>query len=259
MKKLILLTSLTIGLPLVTAQQAPNRENSGTAPDATPGSTAGTPDKPPGIAGSGGETASDRSPDEGFIRKAGESGQMEVNLAEMAANKASRDDIKAFAAMLMKDHSAANAELGKIAKSLGVDIAVSSEAHSGKTAHARSANDPSGRQLTETPKDPSKDGATDKHLGLKEKSGASFDAAFMEAMNDCHKEDIALFEKAQAVVKTPALKAFITKTLPVLKTHATALAALEKKDPSRPDARTGSPAETPAPRTPATDGIPPNR
>lgn len=262
MKQILLFTALTLGALPVSAQQAPNRENLGGTPGAASGGVPASPDNLPGESGRS-EIASDKSPDENFIRKAGPAGQMAVRMGEMAMSKASREDIKAFAAMLVKDHTAANASLGEIAKSMGVEIP--GDAHAGssaKSAHAKPANDPSGRQQTESvPRDPSKDkeSAADKHSELKDKSGMAFDTAFLEAMEKCHKDDIALFEKAEASVKNPALKAFIEKTLPVLKSHATALTALERKDPSRPDARTGAPSATPSPSTPAPGGSSPNR
>lgn len=260
MKKVLLLSVLTVCASPLRAQQAPNRENIGEVPGAPSGTVPATPNHAPGAEGI--EAASGKSLDERFIHQAAQAGHMEVKIAEMALTKASRDDLKAFASMIVKEHSAANAELLEIAKSLGLEISDGTPVGShGKTDYAKPENDPSGRRQTEAlPKDPTKEGGKDRHQALKDKTGSQFDIAFMEVMEQCHQEDITLFEKAQGMVKASRLKGFIDKTLPVLTTHAAALAALERIDPSRPNARTGSPAETPSPVAPKSpDAITPNR
>ena len=247
MKNLLLVTVFTMSTAPLIAQQAQNRDKAGAATDGSPAAS----DKLPGSTGAG-EVASDHSPDERFIRKAGAAGQMEVKLAELANAKSSRDDIKALAATIMKDHTAANAELGKIAKSMGVDIpdAPAAGAHR-KSAHSSNPADPAGGPPNNSaPHDPSKPGNSNKHVDLQDKTGPAFDTAFIQAMDQCHTEDIALFEKAKDLVKNPELKGFVEKTLPILISHAAALAAVSKKDPSRPDARTGSPSENPGSRAP---------
>ena len=238
MKKIALFTALTMGASPLPAQPAPNREGIGDVPNSIPVSpketTPGSPDKPQGE--SRAEVASE-SPDERFVRKAGKAGLMEVKIAELAVTKATREDLKSFAAILVKDHSAANVELAAIARSMGVEIPGASESGTHEKANpAKRDNDPSERQKTQTtPADPSKQAGDNTHHALKETAGIAFDAAFIEAMDECHRNDIALFEKAKGDVRLSTLKAFVDKTLPVLKTHASALAALKRKDPNRPD------------------------
>ena len=254
MKKILVLTTFALSIPLVHAQQAPNREGVGGIPNSVPAATPAAPhNKPPGADDKAGGT--EQSPAERFIHKAGKAGRMGAKVAEMAATKASREDIKGFAAMVAKDHSAANMELAKISKSMGLGDPATMDKIDDKEGTAKPTNDPSGRKKTEnSPKEDSESSHAEQAEALKEKMGMAFDAAFIELMGDCHKKDIALFEKAQSEVKAPELKAFIDKTLPVLKTHASALAALIRKDPNRPDARTGSPAPGEKPGS-----APPNR
>lgn len=265
MKKIALFTALTMGVSPLPAQPAPNREGIGDVPNSIPAgpkeTTPGSPDKPQGE--SRAEVASE-SPDERFVRKAGKAGLMEVEIAEWAVTKATREDLKSFAATLVKDHSAANAELAAIARSMGLEILGATESGTPEIAgHAKPGSDPSRRQKTQiTPDDPSKQAGDNTHHALKETTGIAFDAAFMEAMDECHINDIALFEKAKGDVRLSTLKVFVDKSLPVLKTHASALTALKRKDPNRPDAKTGSPASDPAgtpnPALPTTDAPPRN-
>lgn len=167
---------------------------------------------------------------------------MEVKLAEYGIEKLMRKDLKVFAAMVVTDHKAANGELGMIAKSMGVEIPEPSKGDHTKTGEAAQRNEPSGgRQSDPSPGEPKKPAGEGGH-SLEGKTGIEFDNAFMAVMKECHAKDIALFEKSQGEVKSPELEGFIGKTLPVLKKHAAALAALERLDPNRPDAETGSPA-----------------
>lgn len=233
MKKILLLTSLAICAAPLRGQNAANRENLGDVPATSPPSIS---DKPPGASGTeAAEVPSEKSADEQFIVKAAKSGMMAVKAGELGTARAFREDLKAFAAKLVKDHFAANAELREIAKTIGMEIPDASHEPSGSS---RSAGDPSGRQHPDSgSKNSTREGHSDAHEALKEKTGAEFDTAFIEVMQKGHQEAIAMFEKSQGTVKSPALKAFIVKTLPVLKSHSTALASLERKDPNLPEVK----------------------
>jgi len=126
-----------------------------------------------------------------FIQTAGKEGMGEVKLAKMATTMGSTDAIKDLGTMLMTDHSKVNAELMTIAKSKGVEIPPPDEKDM--------------KMMDE----------------ISQMKGTDFDMAFLKAMSKCHKKDIALFEMAQKECKDPELKAFIDKTLPTLKAHAT--------------------------------------
>ncbi len=128
--------------------------------------------------------------DAGFVSAASTAGMGEVKLAQLAESKAGSKKVKAFAAMLVKDHTAANKKLKEVAASLKLPLG---------------AEDPM---------------AKEKHEALSAKKGEEFDAAFLEEMKMCHEKDIALFEAAKGVVKAPELAGFIEKTLPVIKSHA---------------------------------------
>ncbi|MES2709589.1 MAG: DUF4142 domain-containing protein [Verrucomicrobiota bacterium] len=135
-----------------------------------------------------------------FIQKAGPAGMAEVELAQAATKKGTSEHVKTVAAQLVTDHTKANTELAELAKAKGVPIPAPTEKE---------------KKM---------------HDAVLKKSGAEFDAAFLDAMSMCHKKDIALFEKASRELKDPDLKAFVDKTLPVLKSHAEMIAAPVSKN-----------------------------
>lgn len=130
------------------------------------------------------------SGDEAFLKKAAEGGMMEVKLGELASTKAKRQDVKDFGAMMVKDHSAANAELKTLAASKGVTLPDSV----GKMHQMK----------------------LDK---LSKLQGDEFDGAYVKDMVEDHEMDVKDFEKEGSKGSDTDVKAFVTKTLPVLKTH----------------------------------------
>jgi putative membrane protein len=129
--------------------------------------------------------------DRKFIEEAASSGMFEVEVAQLAAAKASDAQVKSFASMLVDHHTAANNELVKIANARKVEL---------PAAPKRAL-----RRDTEK---------------LGKKSGAEFDRDFVREVGiKAHEKDIKLFENASKDVKDPELKAFVNKTLPVLRDH----------------------------------------
>lgn len=62
------------------------------------------------------------NPDESFFKNATQAGIAEVEAGKMAETQCTSAAVKEFAAMMVKDHSAANAKLQKIAMSKGVEL-----------------------------------------------------------------------------------------------------------------------------------------
>src|SRR5674476_1105116 len=60
--------------------------------------------------------------DKGFILAAAQGGMTEVKLGELAAQKGTRDDVKAFGQMMVKDHTAINDDLKALATQKGVTL-----------------------------------------------------------------------------------------------------------------------------------------
>ena len=124
-----------------------------------------------------------------FVQKAVKGNQMEVDLAEMAQGKAENQAVDDFASQLEKDHSDVLDELRRIADK--ADLKMTDEPHAEKAS------------------------MTNKLDALK---GAAFDREYVSAMIEKHKASIAEFEKMQSTA-TGELKAFIDKTLPVMREH----------------------------------------
>jgi putative membrane protein len=128
--------------------------------------------------------------DANFIRDAAKDGEAEVQLGQMAAQKAENADVKALAQHIQMDHAKVNHELTQLAQSKGVTL---------PTEPARKEERAENR--------------------LQDKTGADFDKAFAEHVIKDHEKDIRDFDKALQNTKDTDVKAFIEKTLPSLRQH----------------------------------------
>jgi putative membrane protein len=137
-------------------------------------------------------------PEEEFVRKAVQGGITEVKLGELAGQKGQRDDVKKFGARMVTDHTNANDDLQHLALGKGVTLA-------GKL-------------------DAIHEGAVDRLATLE---GSQFDKAYIDDMVKDHVEDVAEFEKIAGTATDPDLRAFLTKTLPVLRSHLQEIKALQ--------------------------------
>jgi len=125
-----------------------------------------------------------------FMKEAADGGMAEVQLGQLAASKASSDDVKKFGQRMVDDHSKANDQLKQLASQKQVDL----------------------------PQDVSA-----KHKATKERlsklSGAEFDRAYMSEMLKDHKKDVAEFERESKSAKDQDVKNFAAQTLPTLQEH----------------------------------------
>lgn len=128
--------------------------------------------------------------DRRFIQNAMQHGMAEVEMANMAANKASSDQVKKFAQQMVTDHGKVNDELKKIAAENNVTI----------TADLDRSDD---RRLKD----------------LNKASGAEFDRKFMTEMVKNHERDLKDFQKAARDAKDPQLKSFAEKTAKSIEEH----------------------------------------
>lgn len=176
----------------------------GSATPGTGSSVTGGQAAPAAQAGTGTRNSESRKDDKlargdrKFMQKAAESGMFEVQVAQLAATKATDANVKSFASMLVDHHTAANNELIQLANMKGVEL----------------------------PAGPPRSKRHDiEKLG--KKSGSEFDKDFVRQVGvKAHEKDIKLFEHASKDVKDAQLKAFIDKTLPVLQQHLQAAQAL---------------------------------
>ncbi len=58
--------------------------------------------------------------DKMFLRKAAEGGIAEVKLGQLAAQKGSSDEVKAFGQKMVEDHTKLNTDMAQVADSMGV-------------------------------------------------------------------------------------------------------------------------------------------
>lgn len=141
--------------------------------------------------GESGGTLSAMSPeDKEFVTKAGMGGLYEVQVGNLALQKAASADVKAFAQRMVTDHGNANAELAQLATTKGLALAT-------ELAGDHKA-------------------AVDHLSGM---SGADFDKMYMQHMVEDHDKDVAAFDKASTSATDADLKAWAGKTLPTLKEH----------------------------------------
>lgn len=136
--------------------------------------------------------------DAAFVKQAAVSNELEVEMAKVGQDKATNDGVKDFARQLEQDHSEALDELRGVANLASVQL----DRHDDDAQRA-SLNDKIGHA-----------------------TGRQFDAQFVRLMIEDHKKDIAEFEKQQ-VSATGDLKAFVDKTLPVMREHLQKAEALQ--------------------------------
>jgi putative membrane protein len=128
--------------------------------------------------------------DQKFLQQAAVGGMAEVELGQLAQQKAENDAVKQFGARMVQDHGKANDELKQLASSKGATLP-SAPDHKHQQEKAK----------------------------LEKLSGAAFDRAYMKHMLDDHKKDVSQFRSKTKSAKDADVKAFATKTLPTLEEH----------------------------------------
>jgi putative membrane protein len=138
----------------------------------------------------GSSTANLSVADKKFVKEAAQGGMAEVELGQLAVQKASSDDVKKFGQRMIDDHSKANDKLKQVAANQGITLPSSLSA---------------------------KDEATKARLS--KLSGEQFDKAYMRDMLKDHKADIAAFKTESSSGQDAAVKNFASQTLPTLEDH----------------------------------------
>ena len=181
------LSAVVLGLALAFGASAQTGTTGTTGATGTTGSSASAGGSK---ATTGSASKATRNPDHSFVEKAALGGMAEVELGNLAQQKASSDQVKQFASRMVEDHGKANDELKQIASSKGIDLPTALD------RKHRSDVDRLGKM-----------------------SGAQFDRAYMSHMVDDHKKDVADFKKASTSAKDGDVKGFASKTLPTLQEH----------------------------------------
>ncbi len=132
-----------------------------------------------------------------FLTKASISNLHEIASGKLAAQKASRQDVKAYGALMVNDHIKAQIQLLQLAQSKGYQIP--------PQATATPALDP---MLTKA-------------------SGKDFDRLYVHMMTPSHRQAVIMFQDYTLKGKDPYVKAFAQQTLPTLKQHSASISAID--------------------------------
>lgn len=145
--------------------------------------------------------------DANFLSDAANGGILEVELGKLAVQKASSPQVKEFAQMMVNDHTKANNELKALADQLEIRIPASLSDQNRMKIEAITKND-----------------------------GKDFDRQYMMAMVKDHKVTTEIFQSEAHDGYDSLVKAYASKTLPVLMHHREMAEKLSK---------TYGPAQTP--------------
>lgn len=148
-----------------------------------------------------------------FIQHAAGGGMAEVQLGNLAQERASSDDVKSFAKRMVDDHTKVNEELEKVAQKKHVTLSKEIDA---------------------------------KHKALYDRlaklSGKEFDRAYMDAMLADHREDVAAFRR-ETKSSDADVRDFATRSLPTLEQHLASAQQIDRmvaaKEPETSTAGTG--------------------
>ena len=125
-----------------------------------------------------------------FVLGAAKGGRAEVELGQLAAQRAQNDEVKKFAQRMVDDHAKANEQLKQIAESKSIKLP---------------------------------DDVEDKDKALMQRlerlNGAAFDRAYMNAMVNDHSKDLSEFKREANSGRDPQVKSFASSTLPTLEEH----------------------------------------
>ncbi|MEP7210548.1 MAG: DUF4142 domain-containing protein [Alphaproteobacteria bacterium] len=129
-----------------------------------------------------------------FVNAAGQAGLAEIETSKLALQHSNNPDVKAFAQMMIEDHTKA----GEALKAAAAAAALAPPSETLDESHMRRVND-----LTQ------------------DKPGENFDADYMHLQVDAHGEAIKLFQDYAKDGKIPQVQSFAEATLPTLETHRT--------------------------------------
>jgi len=135
-----------------------------------------------------------------FVKREAAASQAVVKVAELGTQKAVRADVKAFAEMLVTDHTKANEELTQLAATKGVELSAVIDPKHAETFQK-----------------------------LEKQSGTEFDKEFLDEVISGHKKCISNFEDAAKDAKDSDVKMWAEKTLPTLVAHLDKAKELQSK------------------------------
>ncbi len=196
--------------------------------------------------------------DKKFLTKVAEGDQLEIALAQLAIERASNPDVRAYAQQLASDHLALSQQLTQLAETKGIaaDVAeyapnttaadlntaattttptrsgLASNSATGSTSatatasatypNPNAAGAPTGRMTASSESNEKWNDPTKTHAykKLAAKNGADFDKEYISMMVSDHEEDIEMFNKeAQSTKDDADVRSFASSTLPKLEEH----------------------------------------
>jgi putative membrane protein len=135
--------------------------------------------------------------DELFVRYEAQTSTYELAFARLGQERATRPEVRAYAAMLVNDHEAYNGALHNLAESKGIAVPP---------------------------------GMTTKHESqlarLAGMGGAAFDAAFIREARRVNDDDLRAFRREASRTTDPDIRGFVTRFLEVEKKHEAGARAL---------------------------------
>jgi putative membrane protein len=156
--------------------------------------------------------------DRDFIMKAAQGGMAEVQVAQLAKDKASSAQVKQMADKLIQDHTQNNTQLQQLAQSKGVTVPQSVNAKDQKEIDR-----------------------------LSKLSGSDFDREFTRHMERDHRKDIAEFRREASRGQDTDVKAFASQTIPVLEQHLqmaqSSMGTEHRMNTDNPDSTSGRPSD----------------
>ena len=195
--------ALAIGLLCLAASGSVAAQTGATTSGSTSGSSAtagGNPSAGGAATTSRASAGSAQAADRPFMEKAAMSDMAEIQLSQIAQQKATRDDVKQLAGRMVQDHSKTSSELKTIAGAANVTLP--------------------------TTLDRKHQQAVQKLQGMT--AGADFDRQYLNLLLADHKQAVALFRSESKSGKNPDAKAFAAKTLPALEEHLQMVQAMTK-------------------------------
>jgi putative membrane protein len=134
-----------------------------------------------------------------FAQNVANSDAFEIQSSELAAQRAARQEVKDFAATMVRDHTLTSQQLAALAPQLNI-----------------------------TPPTPQLDAAKQGQIdSLRGQSGQTFDDAYLDGQVAAHTEAVRMFAQFSASAEPGPLRDWANTTLPKLREHLTHVQGLE--------------------------------
>ena len=215
-KTLVIAPLLLFSILTVNAQDTTRRAGGGQ--DTTRRATTGAPTSTTGVDATTGDTGGQMTStgryaamgvkqgtlnrkDMKFVMLANSSNMMELELSQIAVQKATNPAVKDFANMMVQHHTQAGQEMKQMLSAKGTMIPDTAMLSRHRTR----------MDLLHT------------------MQGAEFDRAYMRIMVDAHEEDVDEYEDETTDAKDADIRAFAKKMLPTLRTHYTRAKEVRKQ------------------------------